>query len=185
MMQNRNHYYCKIRALLLIIIVLTIGAANTAYAYESEDKIKAVLIGKLAKYIKWEDKKKSSSFIITILNNPYNDLFDKIYNNKKIHGKAVQIRYLDDIDALEDSDVLYISDRDTESLSQILALTSDKNILTISDMRGFAERKGVVQIYFTSQKAKLKINVDAAKEQNLKIKSSLLNIADIVKESDE
>lgn len=170
------------KKLLVFFYVTQIVATSVLNAYESEDKVKAVIIGKLAKYIKWEDKKEDNDFIITVLNNPYDDLFDKVYAKKKIQGKQVKIDYIDDISQLKNPHILYIPKTEAAELSPILNVTSDKNILTVSDIRGFAEKQGIVQVYFASQKAKLKINVDAANKQNLKIKSSLLNIAEVVKE---
>ncbi len=70
----------------------------------------------------------------------------------------------------------------SKELSQILNKTKDRNILTISDTRGFAQRGGILQLYFVSQKLKLKVNTHSAKLQNIKIKPTLLRIASVVKE---
>ena len=113
----------------------------------------------------------------------FNDLINKLYDGKKIKSKKVKIVHIDSIDNLEFTNVLYIPDSKASSLSNILEKTKNKNILLISDIRGFAEKKGTMQIYFVSQKIKLKINLDTAKEENLKIKSSLLRIASVIQEN--
>ena len=53
--------------------------------------------------------------------------------------------------------------------SNYLIVTYEKNILTISDLRGFAQKGGIIQIYSMSQKLKLNINLQKAQKENIKI----------------
>jgi len=156
---------------------------SSLLAYESEDKLKAVIIGKVAKFVKWKDRK-NDNFVITIMNNPYGQLFDEIFDGKKIQKRDVELKYIDDIDKLSDTNILYIPASNSKNLNKILEKINGKNILTISDIRGFAEKKGIVQVYFSSQKIKLKINLDIAKEDDLKISSALLRVATVIRESE-
>lgn len=165
---------------LLILIFILYSHLN---AYESEDQIKAVIVGKVAKFIKWEDKQ-SENFVITILNNPFEKLFENIYKDKKIHSKNVEIKYIDNIDDLSFTNILYIPKMNTEKLKQILKKIENKNILTISDMRNFAIKGGIIQVNFHSQLAKLKINLAGASKENLQIKASLLSISDVINGED-
>ncbi|MEA3227873.1 MAG: YfiR family protein [Campylobacterota bacterium] len=162
---------------LILAFFLFFSSLN---AYESEDKLKVVIIAKVAKFIKWENKD-YDNFIITVLNNPYGDLFDKTLHRKKIKNKTIEIKYIDDIDSLSDTNILYISTSDAKQLTTVLDKTKDKNILTVSDIRGFTDKDGIMQIYFSSQKVKLRINLKTATKENLKINSSLLRIADVIR----
>ena len=164
--------------ILPIVVLLSIDLN----AYQSEDKLKVVLVGKVGKYITWQEKN-SDDFIITILNNQNGDLFNKIYRDKKIKNHAVKLKYIQDIDELTQTNILYIPSSNSKNLEEIFKKTVDKNILTISDIRGFSQKGGILQIYFASQKPKIRINLDVAKRENLKIKSSLLQIADVVKDN--
>jgi len=163
----------------ILILVLFFTSLN---AYESENKLKVVVIGKVAKFITWKDKG-YDKFIITVLNNPYGELFNKILIGKKIKNKQIEIKYIDNIDNLSDTNILFISTSNAKNLKFILNKIKGKNILTVSDIRGFADKNGIMQIYFASQKVKLRINLNIAKEDNLKISSSLLRIADVIRGS--
>ncbi|MEA1917934.1 MAG: YfiR family protein [Campylobacterota bacterium] len=169
----------KIFKLLFTLMIF----AFTVNANVSEDKLKVLIVGKVAKFISWE-KSDNKNFVITILNNPFGDMFDKAFKGKKIKKKDVEIKYIDNIDQLGFTNILYISNKDSKNLDTILERVKGKNILTVSGIRGFAQKKGAMQIYFASQKVKLKINLDTAKEDNLKIKSSLLRIADVIRGDD-
>jgi len=116
------------------------------------------------------------------LNNPYGDLFNQILKEKKVRDKEILIKYIDSIDELKFTNILYIPVSNSRKLEDILVKTKNKNILTVSDIRGFADKKGIVQIYFVSQKVKMKINLDSATQNKLKISLSLLRIADVIKE---
>jgi hypothetical protein len=152
-----------------------------SFSSESEDKLIVVVIGKLAKYISWNNAS-SDEFVITILNNPFDDLLDEIYKDRRIQKKKIQFKYISNIEELEDTHILYVSDVNYKELGKIYDNVKNKNILTISSSKGFAQKGGIVQIYFVSQKLKLKINSELAKVEQLKISSALLRISTIVKE---
>jgi len=152
-------------------------------AYESEDELKVILTGKVAKFITWQDNNSENrdKFVITVLRNPYTSLFDQKYKNKKIKDKDVVIKYIDDISKLSFTNILYIPKVNSVELETILRVSSKKNILTISSMRGFAQKGGAVQLFFISQKGSLKINLDVLTKENFKVKSSFVRISEVVK----
>lgn len=161
-------------------ILISLFFALQLNAYEIEDKIKAAVISKIVKYVDLQ-KNDDKYFKITILKNPFGDLFNTMYSGRLINAKPVKIIYINEIYQLEDTDVLYIPTLNSESLEKILASEKTKNVLTISDNRGFAQRGGVVQLYFVSQKIKIKINTASAYANNIYVKPALLRIAELVK----
>ena len=170
--------YVIIKFIVSVMILLF----TTLQAYQPEDKLKVVLVGKVGKYVTWNNQD-NKNFIITILNNRNGDLFDKIYKNKKINKRFIELKYIENIGELSTTNILFISLDNSKNLQEILKKTANKNILTVSVIRGFAQKGGMLQIYFLSQKPKIRINLDVSKKENLKIKSSLLRISDIVKDN--
>lgn len=162
----------------IFIFLLSI---NSLFAYQSEESLKITVIGKIAKYVSWPNE--TSSFTITILDNPFGKKINIAYKDKKIGGKKIKIVSINDIkDLPQDTKILYIPKKDSYKLTTILQSISGKNILTISDIRGFAQKKGILQVYFLSRKLRLKINLDIAKKNNLQIRSVLLRIAKVLKD---
>jgi len=159
---------------------MIIGTPSLLSAYESEAKLQTVIVGKVAKFVQW-DRQTTEPFVITVLNDSFDGSFEKIYNGKQIKGRPVIIKNLTDISNLTETDVLFIPKNRYNHLNDIFqSIRSKKDILIIGSGRGFAERGGIVEIYFASQKARLRINRSAYKRAGLKIKPSLLHIADIV-----
>ncbi len=169
-------YLVIIRSILIFLL-----SVNSLFAYQSEDALKVAVMGKIAKYISWPNE--TSSFTITILDNPFGKKVDIAYKGKKIDGKKIKIIYINNIkDLPQDTKILYIPKKDSYKLTTILQSISSKNILTISDIRGFAQKKGILQLYFLSRKLRLKINLGVAKKNDLQIRSVLLRIVKIVKD---
>jgi len=161
--------------ILLLFLVVSLQASL------SEEKLKVMLIGKVAKYIVWDKQKSAKDFTITILKNPFDTLPDEIYKDKTIDGKKVILHYIDSVEDLQKSDILYIPTTVASQLTTILEKIKGKGIFTISDIRGFAQKGGMLQLYFLSQKIKLKINLQSVKAENLNIRSTLLRIAKVIK----
>lgn len=165
----------------IVFLLLTVALyISPLMAYESEEVLKVKIVGKVAKFVRWNDSK-NDKFIITILNNPYGDLFDRYFIGKTIHKKKIKLKYINSISKLSETNILYIPAQESSALNEILKNTHDKNILTISDIRGFVDRDGILQISFVSQKVKLKINLKSANDEEIKINSSLLRISDVVR----
>jgi hypothetical protein len=165
---------------LWLILLGLFSFCTASYAYESEDQLQGLLIGKMAQFISRQDQN-NEEFTISVLDQSFADLLQGIYANTKINNKQVKIKHLSSIDQLANSDVLYISDTNPAELEKILeSAKKANNILTISSMRGFAERNGMIQIYFVSQKPRLRINLDRTKQANFQIQSTLLQISDVI-----
>jgi hypothetical protein len=166
------------KRLLFLLLFITV----TLQASLSEDKLKVMLIGKIAKYIVWDENSTSNELCITILKNPFEKIPHQFYKDKKIDGKDVKIKYIENIDELNESDILYIPSSESSQLQTILDSIKGKGIFVISDIRGFAQKSGMLQLYFVSRKIKLKINLQSVKEEHLNIRSTLLRIAKVIKE---
>lgn len=169
-----------------IFIILVFFVGSIVNAYESEEKLKVIITGKIAQFIFWE-KLQESDFTIAVYKSPFLPYFEKIYKNSFIHKKKVTIlplyesKTLNNSELLQKIDMLYIGDIVfNKELEKILGFIEDHNIVTISTLRGFAQKGGMIQIYEQNQKLKLRINLEQVKKENINIKSSLLRISDII-----
>jgi len=166
--------------LIIKFIFLFLFLTTSLFSYQSEKYLKAVVIGKVAKYVQWS-KTDSKEFIITVLHNPFGKILDSVYKNRTIHGKKVIISYIDSMSQMpKDTYILYISKEDSAHLINIIEKVKNRPILTISSIQGFAQKEGVLQINFIDRKIKFKINLDVAKRNNLYIKSTLLHISEVL-----
>jgi len=178
MLKNFKPNYHNLLRFVLVFLFLTYPAS----AYVSEKELQTVIVGKLAKYISWH-KEIPNNFVIVVLKNQFGKLFDETYLNKRIKSKPVKIKYITNINQLNDCEILFIS-KANNNLNEILKYTKNKNILTISPKRGFAQKGGDIQLYFVGQLLKLKINIDMMQKKGFKVDKILLRVVNIVKSED-
>jgi len=163
-----------------IIFLLLLLFHSNLMAYEKENEVICALTSKIAKFTQ-KNNTEIKPYTITILHNQYGNLFTKIFKDIHMQNKNVKIEYIDNIEDLKPSNILFLFDTPTDELIKILLFTKNKHLLTISNMRGFAQRGGMVQIYSHNQKIKLKINLDKVKQEGIYINSALLRLATIIK----
>lgn len=162
---------------IILIFLLTLSV----HAYESEETLQSAIVGKIAEYIAWPGTP-GERFTIAILKNRMGDQFERTYENITINGTPVRIVKVDSIAAVKSPEIVYISNRNTKQLPDILRALKGLPVLTVSDIRGFAEKGGMVQIYFSDQRMRLKVNIDALAAHGLVASPYLLRVVDVVKD---
>lgn len=166
--------------IISIVFFLLLLFHSSLVAYENENEVICAVTSKIAKFTQ-KNNTEIKPYTITILHNQFGNLFTKIFKDIHVQNKNVKIEYIDNIQDLKPSNILFLFDTPADELNKILLFTKSKHLLTISTMRGFAKRGGMVQIYSYNQKLKLKINLDKVKQEEIYINSALLRLATIVK----
>jgi len=147
-----------------------------------EQKVKGMFVGKISSLITWPSGKSSSKFVIGVYGkNGISNELKKIYAKKKIKRKTVKIISSTNISDLKSSDIIYIAKASSSQIKEVVKFATANNILTISDVKGFVDKEGIIQLFTVSKKVKIKVNNTIAKKSNLKIKSILLKLAKDVK----
>ena len=166
---------------IFLLLLFAISSLNL-YAASSENEIKSAVIGKLSHFIKHKVSTQNQNFEITVFQDEnFANLLEKKYANKQINHKNVLVKHVEEITSIKTPDLLYIGNTSQELQYQLIDYAQRNSLLSMSEESGFAQRGGIVQLYFVSLKIRFKINLVSAKKSNLKISSSLLFIATIVK----
>lgn len=165
-----------------ISVLISILFLNTLYAASSQDDIKVAIVGKLSKFIKWQKNQNQNNFIISVYGDePFRELLFEKYRGRTINTKNVLVTSISSLEDIQQPDILYIGNIGHDEQYSFIDHAKKNSILSISQEKGFAQRGGIVQLYFVSEKLKLKINHEASLESNLKINAALLSISTIVK----
>ena len=77
--------------------------------------------------------------------------------------------------------MLVINTSERLQLPAIIEKTQQLPLLTISDLNGFSEGGGTVELAKEGSKIRLEINLSAARQHRIKISSQLLKLALIVR----
>ena len=167
------------------ILLILILAVSSAAGQDREYQMKAVFLDKFTHFVRWPATSvvadTSVPFVVGVIgDSPFGSTLEKIYAERRIKDKAVDIRYLTDLDEISKCNLLFIAHSAADRLSGIVAQTRHKPILTVSDTEGFAVRGVLINLYRHEGKVKFEINERAVHDSGLTFSYLLLNLARIV-----
>jgi hypothetical protein len=151
-----------------------------------EYKLKAVFLFNFVRFTEWPPSAfptESSPIIIGVLGaDPFGKTLDQTVKDEVANGHPIEVRRYKTVNEIKKCHVLFISSSESDRLRSILSALKGRNILTVGDIEGFADKGGMVRFRKENNKIRFRINVEAAKAENLSISSKLLQLADIVPE---
>ena len=128
----------------------------------------------------WPADAISKDFTVCVLGeDPFGSALDpmasKMVNNKKI----IIERYSRRDDNLSACTVLFIANSESANVETILAQLREAPVLTISDIEGFSDRGGMVELKLENSKVSMWIDLSAVHQAGIDISSKLLSLAHV------
>lgn len=146
-----------------------------------EYSIKAAFIYKFTNYIDWNSHLPGNEFVIGIIGpSPINKALVEIAKTKTVKDKKITIRQYNNPEDIGPCHILFISQKDSHTLDEILAYTSAKGTLTISEKEGYAALGTEINFILADNKLKFEANPKAINAAGLTASSQLLKLAIIV-----
>jgi hypothetical protein len=184
-----------------------VSAAETDSAPSKEYQVKAAFIYNFIKFIdspelapaesdKKADEPAEPITIGIIGENPFGKAFEALAK-KKIHNRQVIIKHFGgfaknstkyrekgetkykykDADALKACQVLFVGSAETKYCKQIIDIVKDSSVLTIGETKDFLDTGGIISFVMEQKKVRFGVNLIAAEQAELKIRSKLLRLA--------
>jgi YfiR/HmsC-like len=186
----------RIRVYNLIVLALVLFAAVLAAETPTDSEanreyqIKAAFLYNFIKFVDWPNETSASDkpIIIGIIGkNPFGTAFEPM-KDKPAKDRKVIVKWFTGLDELKTDkhpqiedirgcNLLFVCSSEKEKLKETLDLVKDRSILTVADMQGFLETGGIVNFILEENKVGFEINVAAAKQAKLEIRSNLLRLA--------
>ncbi|MCD4831736.1 MAG: YfiR family protein [Anaerohalosphaeraceae bacterium] len=168
---------------------------------EREYKLQTAFIYNFMKFTEWPLDKNISSdsnepmTIGIIGESPLRASFELILG-KKINGRSLRIiefpkmkpknsksnnwkqeYFLKHQEAMRKCYVLFISETEKQNLREINELVKDASVLTISNIKNFAEKGGMMGFLIENKKMRFETNLNSTNRERLSISSQLLRLA--------
>ena len=99
---------------------------------------------------------------------------------KNVHSRQIAISALGRIDELGACHVVYISKTEAANLPAILDRLSQRPVLTVSDIDGFAAAGGMITLKTVDNRMRFTVNLYAMRSGALTLSPQVLRLADIV-----
>ncbi len=159
----------------------------------TEARVKSAFLYNFAKFVTWPSNTFSSAdepVVIGILGkDPLGADLAATVANKTLNtpdspkGRPFKIRQLNSKDDLSQCQILFISVSEENRLPEILKKLGNAPVLTVgNEIKRFAQSGGIINFVKEQDKIRFEINVQAAKRADIKINSTLLNLAKIVRD---
>lgn len=159
----------------------------SAYSFSQANVyvLKAVYLEKFSRFVTWPEESAMDNvnepFIISVIGKtPLTGNLEQIYSIQKINNKQVIIKRISHLYEIENSHILFIAESERKNLQNIITLTKNLPVLTISETTGFAEKGVLINFYEENNKLRFEINETAVLQSPLKMSFYLLNSAKIV-----
>ncbi|MBI9033358.1 MAG: YfiR family protein [Bacteroidales bacterium] len=172
------------KTLLVNISVILLFLICSAFIYQvGETTLKAVFIERVSRFIDWPDEilsEKDDRLLLTVIGeHEFGPVLDQIYSEYKIKDRDVEIRYVNDMDSLDGSHIIFVGNLQKSQIRELFKLCADKPILIISDHREY-QKEGLMLIYYLlDENITFDINLTAVKQSGLMMSYHLLNRANI------
>jgi len=176
--------------LALLLLSAPIQSANAAEKSKAGiSDIKSVYIFNFIRFTEWPKnsvKPKDSGVSINVLHD------QGVYQTlKSIIAKPVakdlglRLQSCQQDECMLNSSALYIGESGRQDFKRLLTLLEGEAVLTISDIPGFAEQGGMVEIKYHNKKLTFVVNLQAVERAGFYISAQLLQLGEIVGRDNE
>lgn len=182
-------------ALFVVLPVVPVRAQSGDNSDLSREyKIKAAFLYNFIQFVDWPEEKTSNQkepIILGIIGkDPFGESFEPI-DNKQIKGRKSLINRFESMDKLKASGdkekfyiesmrkchLLFICSSEKDHLTDILNIVSGHGVLTVGETPEMLKSGGVINFLVVENKVRFEINLAAAKQDKLKVRSQLLRLA--------
>jgi hypothetical protein len=149
----------------------------------TEYQVKAAYLVNFPKFVEWPaSAARSESFNICVLGqDPFGEALDSAVAGETIHSSPVAAKRISKPQDALNCRVLFVSSSEDSQWNEILTALKTSSVLTVSDMREFTDRGGIVQFILDGNRVRFQINLAATEPSGLKLSSELLKLAVTVK----
>ena len=169
-------------ALLLAVLGLGIlrGVAQTGTQHEYD--LKAGVLYRIIEYVEWPKEAMANNpgalQIGLIGQIPFAGALE-LLNGKSIQGRELIVKQLPDLQAATTCQVIFISASEKTRIAEIVAQMKDRPVLTVSEVDGFAEQGGMVNLLAVKNHIEMEINREVTGRAKLSVSSQLLKLAKV------
>jgi hypothetical protein len=170
--------------LAVCIVVMSVSAVAWPATPAAEYQVKAAYLFNFGQFVEWPRQSYGSPdapFVIGILgNDPFGATLDKVIAGESLGGHLLIVRRFSKPQDISSCNILFIARSEAPRLEETLKLLQGRNILTVTDIAGAESYGAIIVLINENNRIRMRINVGAARANNLVISSKLLRPAEVV-----
>lgn len=164
---------------ILILCMPVLTGMQTVPRGDTNARIKSVFIYNFTRYIEWPEAARTGNFVINVFgsNTALVAELSSMAKTKSVGTQKIEIRNTSSLDAVGNSHILFICGDNTTPLAEILNRVKGKNVLIITEKPGFARQGAAINFVIVQNKQKFELNRSNAEKYNLKVSTTLVQLA--------
>ena len=173
---------CRAIPRVLFAVILVFGASySSAQAQRpTESQVEAAYLYNFGKFVTWPADRatRAGIFEICVLGrDPFGEVLDSTVTGESIDGKKIAVRRLSTMQQASSCSILFVSSSEEDRLPTVLETAERLSLLTVSNIRRFAERGGDIGLVSQNDRIRFAVNRTAAAKAHLVLSSELLKVA--------
>jgi hypothetical protein len=170
--------FAQIARITVAAITLTGGLA---FAQDvTQPSLKAAFIYNFAKFIEWPADVLAAGepFVFCVVGDTaVGRALERAVTNRVLAGRNLTVSYVAAAGPALMCHILYVSGVPIEQAVRLAAGLRDEPVLTVSDLEGFTDGGGVVQLFFDRGQLRFIIHKEFARRSGLQISAKLMGLA--------
>jgi hypothetical protein len=155
-----------------------------AAAPPGEYQVKAVYLFNFGQFVEWPARAfdaPGAPFVICVIGeDPFGKTLDDVVRGELFGSRPLIVKRFEDPENITACNILFISRSESSHIAETLAAVRGRSILTVTDIDG-AERQGAIIVLFNDKnRIRMRINLAAARANQLVISSKLLRPAEVI-----
>ncbi len=187
--KDKLFHHLKFKSTILSAVLFFTMLFNTAIVgaddiQAKEYFLKTAFLYNFARLVDWPSntfKTAASPMKLCFMgNDSFADALTSI-RNKKANSRSLIIKRNIALNEVLHCHILFISQSETNNLHNILHITAQLPILTVSEIPGFTQKNGHIRFFLRNDNTlSLEINLEAVNKSHLTISSRILSLAKII-----
>lgn len=180
----------SLSSLLLVAMLLCLpfsAIGQNSDLVPREYKVKAVFLHRFLQYTTWPSTPYLDSldnYVIGVLGpNPFGDSFKSVVGRKpkRDDNKTLEVKFFNSVADISACHILYISSEDASLIRKATNKMVGSGTFIVGESESVLKNCGVAQFFIRNNHVKFMINLNAVKQEELKIDSEVLELAEIVR----
>jgi len=167
--------------------LLSIPALHAQNPKPTDYEVKAAYLYNFGRFVEWPGKVAAAQggpFTVCVLGpDPFGRSLDAALAGETVGGKTVVAKRISSPEESGNCQILFLSLTEDGRLSTIIADLDKKAVLTVSDMRQFTQRGGMIQFVLEGKRVRFEVNLTATQRAGLTLSSELLKVATTVRKT--
>lgn len=161
--------------------VLGLGAWRLCAQVVNEYEVKAAFLCKFASFVDWPDGTPAATGSRRCIGLAGDDPFGPVLDQLALGKFAVHRFQPGQVSG--ECQIVFVAASERKRLRALLDRLRGEAVLTVSDMPGFCEQGGMIDLEVADHRIALRINPEAAGRARLQVSSRLLSVARIVRDA--